>query len=70
MGFMTEEEMQKRLYEAIEKEDLSQLRFPFSLDRSEDDGSFFPYLMSDIETDQKTFYQKDFLTHKINQIKD
>lgn len=70
MGFMTEEEMQKRLYEALEQEDLGQLRFPFILDRSEDDSSIFPCLMSDVETDPKTFRQKDFLTHKINKIKD
>ncbi|MGE0198507.1 MAG: hypothetical protein AB7H48_05085 [Parachlamydiales bacterium] len=67
---MTEEEMRKRFYEALEQEDLGQLRFPFILDRSENDGSIFPYLMSDVETDPKTFRQKDFLTHKINQIKD
>ena len=70
MGFMTEEEMRKRLYEALEQEGLGQLRFSFILDRSEDDGSIFPYLMSDVETDPKTFNQKDFLTHKINKIKD
>ena len=69
MCFMTEEEIQKSLDEALEQEDLGQLRFPFILDRS-DDGSIFPYLMSDVETDPKTFCQKDFLTHKINQIKD
>ena len=67
---MTEKGIQKSLDEAIEQEDLGQLRFPFILDRSEDDGSIFPYLMSDVEIDPKTFCQKDFLTHKINQIKD
>ena len=67
---MTEDEMQKRFDEAIEQEDLSQLSFPFTLDRSDNDGSIFPYLMSDVETAPKTFCQKDFLTHKINQIKD
>lgn len=67
---MTEEEMQKRLYEALKQEDFRQLRFPFILDRSEDDNSIFPYLISEVKTDSKSFYQKDFLTHKINQIKD
>ena len=62
--------MRKRLYETLEQEDLGQLRFPFILDRPEDNNSIFPYLMSDVETDPKTFYQKDFLTHKINKIKD
>ena len=62
--------MQKSLDEAIEQEDLGQLRFPFILDRPEDNNSIFPYLMSDVETDPKTFCQKDFLTHKINKIKD
>lgn len=70
MGLMTEEEMQKSLDEAIEQEDSSQFSFPFILDRPEDNNSIFPYLMSDVETDPKTSYQKDFLTHKINQIKD
>lgn len=62
--------MQKSPNEAPEQEDFSQLRFAFSLDRPEDNNSIFPYLMSDVETDPKTFCQKDFLTHKINQIKD
>ena len=70
MGLMTEEEVQKSLEEALEKEDFSQLRFSFILDRSEDDNSIFPYLISEVETDSKPFCQKDFLTHKINQIKD
>lgn len=67
---MTEDEMQKSLNEAIEQEDSSQYSFPFILDRPEDNNSIFPYLMSDVETDPKPFSQKDFLTHKINQIKD
>ena len=67
---MTEKEMQKSPNEAPEQEDFSQFSFPFILDRPEDNNSIFPYLMSDVETDPKTFCQKDFLTHKINQIKD
>ena len=67
---MTEEELRKRLYEALEQEDLGQLRFPFILDRPEGDGSISPYLMSDLEPAPKKFCQKDFLTHKITQIKD
>lgn len=62
--------MQKSLNEALEQEDFSQFSFPFIFDRPEDNNSIFLYLISDVETDSKNFYQKDFLTHKINQIKD
>ncbi len=69
MGLMTEEEIQKSLNEAIEQEDSSQFSFPFILDRPEDNNSIFPYL-SNVEANPKSVCQKDFLTHKINQIKD
>ncbi len=67
---MTEKEMQKQLQELSEKEDLSQLKFPFILDQEEGKGSIFPFLMSDGDPDSKPFCQRDFLTHKISQIKD
>ena len=67
---MTEEEMQKRLYDALEQKDFSQLRFPFILDRSEEGVSTTTHLMPDVKTDQKAFFQKDFLTHKVNQTMD
>ena len=64
---MSEEEMKKRLYEALEREDLCQLKLP--LDRL-DDGSTTYYSLSEDESESSTFYQSDFLTHKINQTKD
>ena len=64
---MSEEEMQKRLYEALEREDLCQLRLP--LDRR-DNASLSSYSLSEGISDSNTFYQVDFLTHKINQNKD
>jgi len=67
---MIEEETQKSLDEAIEQEVSSQFSFPFILDRPEDNNSIFPYLMSNVEANSKSVCQKDFLTHKINQIKD
>lgn len=67
---MTEEEMQKRLYEALEQEGFSQLKLPFVLDREDNDDSPFTYVMSDVEHEPKSFYQNDFLTHKIMNLND
>ena len=64
---MTEEEMKKRLYEALEREDLCQLRLPLG---REDNRSLASYLLSESESDSGIFYQSDFLTHKINRTKD
>ena len=67
---MTEEEMQKRLYETLEREGFSQLKLPFVLGREDNDGSPFTYVMSDVEHEPKSFYQGDFLTHKIMNLND
>jgi hypothetical protein len=69
---MKEKEMEKFLLEILDQEGLNQLESPFILDREETDSPF-PYVMSDIEPDQSTFHQKDFLMHnslKLNDKKD
>lgn len=62
--------MQKRPYEALEQEDFSQLKLPFILDREEVESSPFPYVMSDVEHETRSFSQDDFLTHKILNLND
>ena len=52
--------MKKRLYEALEREDLCQLKLP--LDRR-DSGSLASYSPSEEESSSSTFCQSDFLTH-------
>ena len=66
---MKEEEMQKRLLEALENKDLDQLELPFILDR-EENPSPFPYLMSDVEPHPSTFQRKDFLMRNSLKLKE
>ncbi len=62
---MTEEEMKKRLYQTLEQEDLSQLKFPFIGWKKEPDNPSFSCLKSDVKTDSRPSSQQDFLTHKV-----
>ena len=65
---MKEEEMQKRLLEALEDKDLDQLELSF-VDR-EETPSPFPYLMSEVEPHPTTFHQKDFLMRNSLKLKE
>ena len=66
---MKEEEMQKRLIQALENKDLDQLELPFILDR-EETPSPFSYLMSDVEPNPSTFQRKDFLMRNSLKLKE
>ena len=69
---MKEKEMEIFFLETLDQEDLNQSELPFLLDREETDSPF-SYVMSDVEPDQSTLHQKDFLMHnslKINDKKD
>ena len=66
---MKEEEMQKRLLEALEDKDLDQLELPFILDR-EETHSPFPYLMSDDDPHSIPFHRKDFLMRNSLKLKE
>ena len=64
---MSEEEMQKRLYESLEEDDFCQLKLPLE---KEDKGSLASYSRSDGHSGTSSLCQSDFLTHKINKTKD
>lgn len=67
---MNEEEMTKRLQEALGKTEKNQLNFSFFLAREKNSEHSFPCAMSNLEKTKNTFYQEDFLTHKILNFKD